>query len=179
MGQLAWSLRGCVFVCVCVCGRGWLGFDWYVCSFPWGAERGVFNAYCFIQTEVLIVWASILPLSHTLRPDGSQCLTKMSLFLHQQGSFSNLVVAFSLRFVQKSTIRHKGYHWHYHQIPIRDQNQHLIYPANKFSLFKTTAWYSVCASELHCYPKAIKKTLNSHTIALGVFYFFDIKGQRS
>jgi len=36
-----------------------------------GAERGLFNAYCFIQSEVLIVWASILPLSHTLKPDSS------------------------------------------------------------------------------------------------------------
>lgn len=54
----------------------------------WEYKRGVFNAHRFIQAGVSICASSVLPLSYTLRPDGSQCSHEMSLFLGQQGSFS-------------------------------------------------------------------------------------------
>lgn len=81
--------------------------DWvliYVCAFPRGVKRGVFNAYCFIQTEVLIVLASILPLSHSHTLDSSRCLNKMSLFLCQQELAD---VAFGLRCVRSSNGKFK------------------------------------------------------------------------
>lgn len=92
MGQWEWSLWVCVYE---QSMSDWVLIDRFA-LFLGEQKEGYLLPFASYRLRYLIGQASILPLSHTLRPDGSQCSREISLFLRQQGSFLNVMVSLDL-----------------------------------------------------------------------------------